>query len=59
MSGTFGENSGGHIDLTTNTMTSGMAHLLVGDTVELQYYCRGSNGYAAADETAFWGAKIG
>jgi len=36
-----------------------MVSLTAGDTVELQGYFRAADGYFAADQTSFWGAKIG
>ena len=36
-----------------------IASLTVGDTVELQGNFRAADGYFAADQTSFWGCKIG
>ncbi|MGP6089965.1 hypothetical protein ACTXGA_23630, partial [Antarctobacter jejuensis] len=36
-----------------------MVVLTVGDTVELQGSFRAQDGYFAAEQTSFWGAKIG
>jgi hypothetical protein len=36
-----------------------MVPLTAGDTVELQGYFRVADGYFAADNTSFWGCKIG
>jgi hypothetical protein len=36
-----------------------MVPLTAGDTVELQGNFRVADGYFAADQTPFWGAKIG
>jgi hypothetical protein len=33
--------------------------LTAGDTVELQGYFRAQDGYFAADQTPFWGCKVG
>ena len=42
--------------LTTALM---VVALTAGDTVELQGYFRVADGYFAADDTSFWGCKIG
>lgn len=36
-----------------------MVVLTAGDTVELQGNFRAADGYFAADQTSFWGTKVG
>ncbi|MFN3210777.1 MAG: DUF2793 domain-containing protein [Roseovarius sp.] len=59
MPGSFYENSGPHVSNATGTPVNGFAALTAGDTVELQYYLRGDDGFCAANDTAFWGVKVG
>ena len=57
--GAFGEISGAHVSEATSLWQQTMAPLTAGDTVELQGYFRAQDGYFGADQTSFWGAKIG
>ncbi|SNT76786.1 DUF2793 domain-containing protein [Paracoccus seriniphilus] len=57
--GSFGEISGAHVSEETALWLQTMVELAAGDTVELQGYFRVSDGYFAADQTSFWGCKIG
>lgn len=59
ISGTTCEISGTHNSETTTLPLQTLAPLNAGDTVELQGNFRAFDGYVAADETCFWGAKIG
>ena len=57
--GSLGEISGTHVSNATAIWLQTMVRLSAGDTVELQGYFRGADGYVAADHTTFWGTKIG
>ena len=57
--GSFGEISGGHVSLATALWLQTMVPLSAGDTVELQGYFRVADGFFAADQTSFWGCKVG
>lgn len=57
--GSFGRITGDHVDGATFINTLAVAPLVAGDTVELQGMCSGFSGYFQADETSFWGIKIG
>lgn len=57
--GSRGEISGAHVSEATALWLQTVAALTAGDTVELQGYFRAADGYFAADQTSFWGAKIG
>lgn len=57
--GSRGEISGAHVPEATALWLQTMVELAVGDTVELQGYFRVADGYFAADQTSFWGAKVG
>ncbi|MGV6804432.1 MAG: C1q-like domain-containing protein [Ruegeria sp.] len=57
--GSYGEISGAHVSEATALWLQTMVALTAGDTVELQGYFRAQDGYFAADETTFWGTKIG
>ena len=57
--GSRGEISGAHVSEATALWLQTMAPLTAGDTVELQGYFRAQDGYFAADQTSFWGAKTG
>lgn len=57
--GSFGEISGAHVTLATALFVQTLAPLAAGDTVELQGYFRGADGYFAATHTSFWGFKVG
>ena len=57
--GSYGESSATHRSEATALWLQSMAVLEAGDTVELQGYFRAHDGFFAADETSFWGAKIG
>ena len=57
--GSRGEISATHVSLATAIWLQTMVPLTAGDTVELQGYFRVADGYSAADQTSFWGCKIG
>lgn len=57
--GSFGEISAPHVSLATSVWLQTIVPLIAGDTVELQGYFRVADCYFAADQTSFWGAKIG
>ena len=57
--GSRGEISGAHVSEATALWLQTMVALTAGDTVELQGNFRAADGYVAADQTSFWGAKIG
>ena len=59
ISGATGEASGTHNSETTTLPLQTLTPLAAGDTVELQGNFRAFDGYMAADETCFWGAKVG
>ncbi|GGB62929.1 hypothetical protein GCM10011316_38530 [Roseibium aquae] len=51
---------GAHVSEATALWLQTLVSLLTaGDTVELQGNFRAADGYFAADQTSFWGAKIG
>ncbi|WP_106753548.1 DUF2793 domain-containing protein [Pannonibacter carbonis] len=57
--GSLGEISATHVSLATALWLQTMVSLTAGDTVELQGYFRVADGYVAADQTCFWGCKVG
>lgn len=57
--GSRGEISGAHASEATALRLQTMVPLTAGDTVELQGYFRVADGYFAADQTSFWGCKVG
>ncbi len=57
--GSFGEISGAHVSEATALWLQTMVALTSGDTVKLQGNFRAADGYFTADQTSFWGAKIG
>ena len=57
--GSLGEISGTHYSNATAIWLQTMVPLSAGNTVELQGYFRGADGYFAADHTTFWGMKVG
>lgn len=57
--GSLGESSGAHVSLATALWLQTVVPLAKDDTVELQGYYRGADGYFAADHTSFWGCKVG
>ena len=59
ISGTTSEASGTHNSETTTLPLQTLTSLSVGDTVELQGNFRAFDGYMMADETSFWGTKVG
>ena len=59
ISGTTSEASGTHNSETTTLPLQTLTPLSAGDTVELQGNFRAFDGYMMADETCFWGTKIG
>ncbi|MBY8978374.1 DUF2793 domain-containing protein [Rhodobacteraceae bacterium NNCM2] len=57
--GSYGEISGAHVSEATALWLQTMVPLTAGDTVKLQGYFRAQDGYFAADNTSFWGCKVG
>ncbi|MCC5993786.1 MAG: DUF2793 domain-containing protein [Rhodobacteraceae bacterium] len=57
--GSYGESSATHRSEATALWLQGMAVLEAGDAVELQGFFRAHDGFFAAEQTSFWGAKIG
>ncbi|SLN76429.1 DUF2793 domain-containing protein [Roseisalinus antarcticus] len=57
--GSRGEISGAHFSEATALWLQTTVALTSGDTVELQGNFRAADGYFTADETSFWGCKIG
>lgn len=57
--GSRGEISGTHLSLETTLGLHTLVDLSAGDTVELQGNFRAFDGYLMADETCFWGHKVG
>lgn len=57
--GSFGQITSSHDDALTFVNTHAVAPLLAGDTVELQGMSAGFSAYFQADETRFWGYKVG
>ncbi|WP_299846487.1 DUF2793 domain-containing protein [uncultured Roseovarius sp.] len=57
--GSFGRITGSHEDGATFVNTQAVVPLVAGDTVEVQGMYSGFSGYFQADETSFWGYKIG
>ncbi|MBP7240873.1 DUF2793 domain-containing protein [Amaricoccus sp.] len=57
--GSLGEISGAHVTLATALWIQTVAALAKDDTVELQGFYRGADGYFAANHTSFWGYKVG
>ncbi|KFB10719.1 DUF2793 domain-containing protein [Nitratireductor basaltis] len=51
--------TGAHVSEQTTLRIEAFASLSTGDTVALQGGFTGADGYFAADETCFWGMKIG
>lgn len=59
ISGSQGDITGPHISEQTSLQVQTMVLLAAGDTVELQGQLRGFDGYFMADQTSFWGFKVG
>lgn len=59
IAGSFGGTTSAHVDGVTFVNTQATTQLTAGDTVELQGMFTGASGYFQADETAFWGYKVG
>ena len=57
--GSYGESSATHRSEATALWLQNMAVLEAGDTVELQGFFRAHDGFFAAEQTSFWGAKLG
>lgn len=57
--GSRGEISSTHVSFATTLTLQTMVPMLAGDTVELQGNFRIADGYVAADQTCFWGMKVG
>ena len=57
--GSRGEISGAHVSEATALWLQTMVSLTAGDTVDLQSNFRAADGYCVADQTSFWGVKIG
>jgi hypothetical protein len=50
---------GDHVSEATALWLQTMVPLTASDTVELQRYFRVADGYFAADQTSFWGCRVG
>jgi len=59
LSGSLTENTGTHISERTTLSLNTLSVLNTGDTVELQGIMRSFDAYFMADQTSFWGFKIG
>jgi len=59
LKGSYGEISSSHVTQATALWLHGATPLAKNDTVELQGYFRGADGYFAKDHTTFWGFKAG
>ncbi|WP_187431107.1 hypothetical protein ROLI_034990 [Roseobacter fucihabitans] len=59
ITGALGEITGAHVSEQTTLNIQGMVLLAAGDTVELQGRLRDFDGYFLADQTSFWGFKVG
>lgn len=59
ISGSFGEFSAPNISLCTAIWLQTMTVLAAGDTVELQGGFRAGDAWFAANQTTFWGCKVG
>ncbi len=57
--GSFGECSSSHVTGATGLWLQTLAQLDKDDTVELQGFFRQADGFFAADQTTFWGFKVG
>ena len=57
--GSMGEVSGSHVSEATALWLQATVELSVGDTVEVQGYFRAADGLFAAENTPFWGMKVG
>ena len=57
--GSRGEISGAHVSEATALWLQTMVPLTAGDTVELHGNFHAADGDFAADQTSFWGAKVG
>lgn len=57
--GSFGEQTGVHVDQATALHLQTLVPLSAGDTVELQGYFRDDYAYFGADGTTFYGYKVG
>ena len=57
--GSYGESSATHRSEATALWLQSMAILEAGDIVELQGFFRAHDGFLAAEQTSFWGAKLG
>ncbi len=56
---TMNKEAAGDVSEATALWLQTMVPLSAGDTVEVQGFFRAQDGYFAADQTSFWGAKIG
>ncbi|WP_299499988.1 DUF2793 domain-containing protein [uncultured Roseobacter sp.] len=59
ITGSLSEITGPHVSEQTSLQIQCMVSLAAGDTVELQGRLRGFDGYFLADQTSFWGFKVG
>ncbi|WP_299970454.1 DUF2793 domain-containing protein [uncultured Roseobacter sp.] len=59
VSGSLVEQTGPHVSERTTLQNQAMVLLSEGDTVELQGQLRDQDGYFMADQTVFWGYKVG
>ena len=57
--GSLGEVTSSHVSEATALWLQTMVVLTAGDTVELQGSFRAQDGYFAAEQTSFWGCKVG
>ena len=57
--GSFGQITSSHDDALTFINTQAVTPLVAGDSIELQGMYAGFSGYFQADETRFWGYKVG
>lgn len=59
IAGSVATNTGPHISEETTLQLQTLVELTAGDTVELEAKIAGGDGYFAANQTAFWGYKVG
>lgn len=59
VAGSLHEVTSPHVSERTSLGLQAMAVLVAGDTVTLQGLMRGHDGYFMADQTSFWGYKVG
>lgn len=59
LAGSYGRITSSHVDGATAINTQAVVPLVAGDTVEIQGMYSSNSGYFQADETTFWGYKVG